>query len=127
VHYVLVAYGEASLWDAVGLGGTRVALWPDEDVAALGRALREFRDGLRETGELVTALGLADPGNTEIVAERDGIPQVTGREYLQEEQVVAAVVVVDVDGYERALAIAARLAAISGRLIELRPALPESR
>jgi hypothetical protein len=83
---------------------------------------REFFD----TGELLSAYGLADVQNTKVVRVRREMPVVTDGPYLEAKEHLASYSVVDCENEQRALEIAARLPFASLGAVEVRPIMHES-
>jgi hypothetical protein len=88
--------------------------WTQEDWAALGAFMREFSRELVDSGELVETRGLATPVHTRRVQLKEGVPVVTDGPYAEAEEVLAGYWVVECDSFDRATAIAARLARCPG-------------
>ena len=94
--------------------GAGVPDWPKKDLQAHIAFMRSFGKELRESGELVSAEGLAFPDQAKVVrAGKDGIP-VTDGVFPEGKEFLAGYWIVDVDTPERAYAIAARASAAPG-------------
>jgi hypothetical protein len=88
--------------------------WPKQDIQALIRFMVNFDKELRESGELVSAEGLAFPDQAKLVrAGKDGEP-ITDGVFPESKEFLAGYWIVDVDSPERAYAIAARASAAPG-------------
>ncbi len=98
-----------------GNGDWQVHRWPPDDLRAHIRFMKDFAGELASAGELVTAEGLASPGEARIVrAREDGTPEVTDGPFAETKEFLAGYWIVDVDGPERAHAIAARASMAPG-------------
>ena len=88
--------------------------WPKKDIQAHIAFMREFDKPLRESGELVSAEGLADPKQALIVrAGKDG-SAVTDGVFPEAKEFLAGYWIVDVETPERAYEIAAKASAAPG-------------
>ncbi|MUN42111.1 YciI family protein [Actinomadura sp. NEAU-AAG5] len=63
---------------------------------------------LDDRGEWVGGEGLADPSQTKVVRERDGLPAVTDGPFLEAKEHLAGYLTVDTETLERAVEIASR-------------------
>jgi hypothetical protein len=94
--------------------GHGVPAWPKKDLQAHIAFMRSFGKELRESGELVSAEGLAFPDQAKIVrAGKDGTP-ITDGMFPEGKEFLAGYWIVDVESPERAYAIAARASAAPG-------------
>jgi hypothetical protein len=88
--------------------------WPKKDIQAHIAFMHALNNALRESGELVSAEGLADPKQAKIVrAGKDGAP-VTDGVFPEAKEFLAGYWIVDVEGPEQAYAVAARASAAPG-------------
>ncbi|MGH3383414.1 MAG: YciI family protein [Nocardioidaceae bacterium] len=114
MKYIMFSYGTQADWDAIEDLPTEVAeaeYGPVDDVA----------QELIASGEHVYAAGLADPSHTHVVELREGAPVVTDGPYAEAKEFLASFGVVDVESLDRALEIAARVAATLSCRVEVRP------
>jgi hypothetical protein len=103
------------MMNAPGGGPYQIAQWPVEDIKAHIRFMKDFAMKLREQGELAGAEGLAGPDQAKLVrAGEDGRP-VTDGIFPETKEFLAGYWIVDVDGPERAYAIAAEASMAPGR------------
>jgi len=110
--------------------GEGVPGWPQKDRRALIAFMRNFDKELRESGELVSAEGLAFPDQAKLVrASSDGTP-ITDGVFPEAKEFLAGYWIVDVESPERAYAIAAKASAAPGlggaplnMQIEVRPVM----
>jgi len=87
---------------------------PKKDIQAHIAFQRSFDRSLRESGELVSAEGLATPHQAKLVrAGKDGEP-ITDGVFPEAKEYLAGYWIVDVESPERAYAIAARASAAPG-------------
>jgi hypothetical protein len=88
--------------------------WPKEDIQAHIGFMMSLNKALRETGELVSAEGLASPQEAKRGrAAKDGAP-ITDGVFPEAKEFLAGFWFVDVESPERAYAIAARASAAPG-------------
>ena len=95
-------------------GFTQYMSWPKKILEANGAFMEAFTKRLRDAGELVGTWGLASPEQAKRVhAGRDGKP-ITDGVFPESKEFLAGFWLVDVDGPERALQIAAEAATAPG-------------
>ena len=88
--------------------------WPKKDIQAHIAFMQGLNKALRESGELVSAEGLADPKQAKLVrAGRDGAP-ITDGVFPEAKEYLAGYWIVDVESPEQAYLIAARASAAPG-------------
>ena len=88
--------------------------WPNKDIQAHIAFMHSFNKALRESGELVSAEGLADPKLAKVVrAGKDGMP-VTDGVFPEAKEYLAGYWIVDVESPERAYKLAAQVSAAPG-------------
>lgn len=110
--------------------GQGVPAWPRKDLQAHIAFMKNLAKDLHESGELVSAEGLAFPDQAKLVrAGNDGRP-ITDGVFPESKEFLAGFWIVDVDSPERAYEIAARASAAPGpggaplnMLIEVRPVM----
>jgi hypothetical protein len=103
------------LMNTTDIGHPPITEWDPADVKAHIEFMREFSQGLVDSGELVTAEGLALPDAAKIVRARDGAePVVTDGPFPEAKEFLAGYWIVDVDGPDRAVEIAAAASASPG-------------
>lgn len=91
-----------------------VPAWPKGDLQRHIAFMHNLNKDLREAGELVSAEGLSFPDQAKLVrAGKDGLP-ITDGVFPESKEFLAGFWIVDVDGPERAHAIAARISAAPG-------------
>ncbi|WET79917.1 YciI family protein [Amycolatopsis sp. QT-25] len=101
--------------------------WAPDEITAHIEYMRDFALRLQETGEFVDELALA-PEGTFVRYDGEGKPPVTDGPFAETKDLIAGFMVIDVDGYERALELAGELSAAPGaggkpihEWLELRP------
>jgi hypothetical protein len=110
MKYIILTYGTQQDYDAMaGRGGIGPTLSP-EDFAPMGAFMEAFTNELIDSGELVDNRGLSDPVHARRVQMQDGVPVVTDGPYAETQEVLAGYWIVECDSFDRATAIAARLA-----------------
>jgi hypothetical protein len=105
--------------------------WTPEEISAHMRYMRDFAARLEGTGEFVDSQALSSDG-TFVRSDGEGRPPVTDGPFAETKDLIAGWMVIDVDSYERALALAGELSAAPGaggkpinEWLELRPFLRE--
>jgi hypothetical protein len=110
VKYIILLYGSQQAYDAMaGRSPDHPGLSP-EDFAPMHAFMESWNNGLVESGELVDAQGLAAPAHTRRIQLKDGVPVVTDGPYAETQEVLAGYTLVECESFDRATAIAARLA-----------------
>jgi hypothetical protein len=98
-----------------GTGDYQVNSWSAEDLQAHIAFMHRLNKDLTDAGELVGAEGLDAPGQAKVVrVGANGAPAVTDGPFAETKEFLAGFWMVDVDGPERAYAIAARASAAPG-------------
>lgn len=107
MKYILMMNCPRTAYDTFGA-------WPKKDLQAHIGFMVNFNKVLRESGELVSAEGLADPKEAKVVrAGKDAAP-VTDGVFPEAKEFLAGYWIVDVESPERAYAIAAQASAAPG-------------
>ena len=115
MKYMILTYASQQDYDGLaGRPGTGQVPWSGEDFAALGAFMESFNSQLAESGELIETRGLVAPVHTRRIRLQEGVPVVTDGPYAETEEVLAGYWLVDCDSFDRATAIAARLANCPG-------------
>ena len=103
--------------------------WPQKDIQAHIGFMLSLNQDLRESGELVSAEGLASPQQAKMVrAVKDGAP-ITDGVFPESKEFLAGYWIVDVESPEQAYKLAARVSAGPGpkdrgnQPIEVRPVM----
>ena len=97
-----------------GNGDWGVASWPPEDIKNMVSFMKRFSEELRQAGELVGAVGLAQPSQAKVVrAGKDGTP-ITDGVFPETKEYLAGYWIVDIETPERAYAVAAKASACPG-------------
>jgi hypothetical protein len=90
------------------------ASWPKKDFQAHVGFMMDYNKQLRESGELVSAEGLASPHDAKLVrAGKDGAP-ITDGVFPESKEYLAGYWIVDVESPERAYQLAAKASAAPG-------------
>jgi hypothetical protein len=99
---------------AFGTGDWEIFKWKPEEIKAHVAYWNSLNAELREAGELVSIEALTAPREAKVVrAGKDGLP-VTDGVFPETKEFLAGFWIVDVDGAERAYAIAAKASAAPG-------------
>jgi len=89
--------------------------WPPQDLEAHIDFMYRFNKELTESGEFVSAEGLAWPEQAKVVrAQNGGAPAVTDGPFPEAKEFLAGYWIVDCESPERAIEIAARASAAPG-------------
>jgi len=116
MKYMLIIYGNQELWSS----------FDPAEMAKEIAAFDAFNKKYYDSGELLGAYGVADAAATKLVRLTDGQPAVTDGPYLETKEYLASWYLLDVDGEERALAIAADMPAAKSMPVEVWPILHEA-
>lgn len=103
-----------------------MAVWQSMPEADRTRGLRvyaELNEELAASGEMVATRALADRALSKRVTARDGQTLVTDGPFAEVKEELAGIYVVDCDGIERAIEIAARIPEARLGLVEVRPTM----
>jgi len=107
MKYILMMHCPKSGYDAFGA-------WPKKDIQAHLAFMHSFDRALRESGELVSGEGLANPHEAKMVrAGNDGAP-ITDGVFPEAKEYLAGYWIVDVESPQRAYELAARASAAPG-------------
>lgn len=111
MKYMILTYGAQQDYDEMSGKPTDRPAWQPEEFAEMGAFMEAFNQELTESGELVETRALAEPLHTRRVAPNltTGLPVVTDGPYAETQEVLAGYWIVDVDGFDRATEIAAKL------------------
>lgn len=103
--------------------------WTPEEVAAHMQFMQDFADRLQGSGEYIDGQAVA-PEGTFVRYDGEGRPPVTDGPFAETKDLIAGWMVIDVDDYDRAVALAGELSAAPAaggkplqEWIELRPFL----
>ena len=116
MKYMLLIYGNDEVWASL----------PPETFQALVSETDALNRELFESGELVGAYGLSDQVNAKVVRVTAEAPVVTDGPYAEAKEYLGSFTIVDCDGLERALEIAARNPSARYWGIEVRPLMHEA-
>jgi hypothetical protein len=116
VKYMLLIYGNEEAFSAVG----------PEVFADVLRETDALNQELFESGELVGAWGVADQVQAKMVRVSGTTPVVTDGPYAEAKEFLGSFTIVDCDGLDRALEIAARNPAARYWGVEVRPLMHEA-
>ncbi|MFJ9827057.1 YciI family protein [Streptomyces sp. NPDC101160] len=112
MKYLVMVQGAQADYDAMnGKASAHSPAWSEQDLKTMFAHMNAINDDLAESGELVDAQGLVEPGRTRFVSVDDeGRPVVTDGPYGETKEVLAGYWVVDCESLERVTEIAARAA-----------------
>jgi hypothetical protein len=116
MKYMLLIYGNEDQWSSLG----------SEEMADVVRQTDALNRRLLESGELVGAYGVGDPDVSKVVRVSADVPAVTDGPYIETKEYLGSFTIVDCDGPERALEIAAQNPAARYVGVEVRPLLHEA-
>ena len=109
MKYMILTYGSQQDYDGMS-GKDGASVWTPGDFAAMGEFMEQFNSDLAESGELVETRALVDPLHTRRVSLEKGLPVVTDGPYAETQEVLAGYWIVEVENFDRATELAARLA-----------------
>jgi hypothetical protein len=106
--------------------------WTPEEISAHMQYMQDFADRLEKTGEYVDGQALA-PEGAWVRYDGEGRPPVTDGPFAETKDLIAGWMIIDVDGYDRAVELAGELSAAPGaggkpihEWLEVRPFLSAS-
>jgi hypothetical protein len=110
-------------------GATMMDQWTPDEIDAHLAYMSAFADRLRASGEYVDSQALA-PEGTFVRYDGEGRPPVTDGPFAETKDLIAGWMIIDVESWDRALALAGELSAAPGaggkpirEWLELRPLL----
>lgn len=114
MKYMILIYGSQRDYDGMVGKANSTPAWSPADFAAMGTFMESFNSDLVASGELVETRGLAAPIHARRIRQQNGVPVVTDGPYAETTEVLAGYWIVECDSFDRATAIAARLASCPG-------------
>ncbi|GAB3452957.1 YciI family protein [Actinophytocola sediminis] len=115
MKYLLLGYTPAAEWDAA------TADTMSEEARTAFVTYQRFERELVESGEFVGSEGLGHPAvSTTVRRTPDGVVATDGP-FAELKEVLASFAIIDVASHERAVEIVARMVAVLGEPIEIRP------
>lgn len=112
MKYLVMVQGSQADYNAMsGKGNEQSPVWSENDLQAMFEHMGSINNDLAESGELVDAQGLVEPGRTRHVSvDKAGQPVVTDGPYSETKELLAGYWVLDCASLERVTEIAARVA-----------------
>ncbi|MEU6877712.1 YciI family protein [Streptomyces sp. NPDC046712] len=112
MKYLVMVQGSQVDYDAMtGKGSEQSPVWSEQDLKAMFEHMGSINNDLAESGELVDAQGLVEPGRTRFVSvDKDGRPVITDGPYGETKELLAGYWVLDCADLDRVTEIAARVA-----------------
>ncbi|SHM54723.1 YciI family protein [Cryptosporangium aurantiacum] len=98
----------------------------EEEKNAVFAGHEAFTAELKETGEMLGFVALADPASSTTVRVRDGAVDATDGPYVEAKEFLAGYYAVDCETPERAVELAAKIPDASFNAIEVRPVMAEA-
>jgi hypothetical protein len=124
VKYMLLIYSNPETWGhPTFLRAAQAMTMSDAQRAEMGREFGALLTELVESGELIATHALADPVIASTVRVRDGVPASTDGPFIEAVEQFAGYFLVDCEGPQRALAIAARFPDARFGAVEVRPVM----
>lgn len=120
MKYILLAYTNREAWDAANAEMRETGAIP-ESVQKACDFYEGFGKELAESGEFVSAEGLASPSHSRTVRNQDGVAVASDGPFAESKEVLVSFCIVDCASYDRAAEIAARVTENVGDTIEVRP------
>jgi hypothetical protein len=122
MKFLLLIYSNPENWEhPMFLRDPEFLAMPEAERAALVRQVEALRQELDETGELLSAVPLADPITTRTVRVRDSVLITTDGPYLETKEQLAGYDVIECENIERAVEIAAKIPDARFGAVEIRP------
>lgn len=122
MKYLLLIYGNPENWEhPLFLRNPEFLAMPADEREELTRQSEALHREIRESGEFVVGVALADPVNTRSVRVRDGVPATTDGPYVETKEQLAGYLVVDCESLERASEIAAAIPDARFAAVEVHP------
>jgi hypothetical protein len=115
MKYMLLIYGNEEVWKTMAGDFEQVI----KDTEALQKELRD-------SGEFISAYGVAEQAQAKTVQIKDGLPVVSDGPYLEAKEYIGSIDLIDCASLERALEIAVRVPFARYGPVEVRPLLEES-
>jgi hypothetical protein len=116
VKYMLLIYSNADSWESLS----------ERQRDDLVRAHAELSAELADSGQLVSAAGLADPITTTTVTVREGVRATTDGPYAETKEHLAGFYLVECDHLEEAIGYAARMPDAEYVAVEVRPVMDDA-
>ena len=116
MKYMLLIYNNMSLYES----------WSEEERQALFADVGAIMTELKESGELIGDMALADQSQAKTVRVRDGAITTTDGPFAEAKEQFAGYLAVDCDTEERAVEIAARWPDARYFAMEVRPIMHDS-
>lgn len=113
MKFLISIYGNDEVWGSL----------PDDERSTLIAQTDAHNTKLFDSGELLFACGTADPEAYRLVTTETGSPVVTEGPYIETKEYLGSFYIVDCDGLDRAVQIAADMPSSSFRRIEVVPIL----
>jgi hypothetical protein len=111
VKYLLLIYNNMATYDAMS----------EEERNTVFGEVDELLDHLKQSGEFVGGVGLADVSQTKTVRVRDGVPAVTDGPFVEAKEQMGGYLIVDCETLDRAVDIAVRWPDARYFAMEVRP------
>ncbi|MEV4129289.1 YciI family protein [Nocardia sp. NPDC049707] len=113
MKFLLIMHSNPQIWDAL----------TEEERNEVMSGHGAFMETVTKSGELISTTALADPSQSAVVRVRGGVPAVTDGPYLEAKEYLGGYYLVECDGRDRALELAALIpdAGVEGLGIEVRP------
>lgn len=116
VKYMLLIYSNQESWDSLSA----------DQRDGMSRAHASLSAELAESGQLVSAAGLADPITTTTVQVRDGVRTTTDGPFAEAKEHLAGYYLVECDDLDQAIAYAARMPDAEYVAVEVRPVMVDA-
>jgi hypothetical protein len=113
MKYLMLLYSNRAAYQAM----------PPEGMQAVMEFFNDLQRETTESGELVDTAGLADASHARTVRSEDGAAVATDGPFAEVKEVMASYAVYDVDGHDRAMELADRVAVATGSTVELWPVM----
>jgi hypothetical protein len=112
MKFLLIMHVNPQVWDTL----------TEEERNEVSTGHGAFMEAVKASGEMISTAALADPSESAVVRVRGGLPAVTDGPYLEAKEYFGGYYLVECEGRERALELAAMIpdAKVEGLGIEVR-------
>lgn len=130
MKYMIMLFASQQEIDAMSGKSSVLPAWTGEQLGAMGQFMESFHQELNDSGELVDAQGLDAPVHTRRITLTNGEAVMTDGPYAETQEVLAGYTIIDVESFDRATEVAARMAKCppgpgggEGYYLDIRPIL----
>jgi hypothetical protein len=111
MKYLMLLYSNPAAFEAL----------PPDGMQAVMEFFNDLQSETIASGELVHTAGLADASHARTVRSQDGAAVATDGPFAETKEVLASYAIYDVDGHDRAMELAAKVAEATAGTVEVWP------